>query len=400
MNNNFDVAIVGLGPAGLKFLNLAIAKGLRVLCFEEKDLGGVCLNRGCIPTKSFLHDSSEVDFESAKARKNKIVETFRGAIARVIKMSNVEFINTRAEILDKNIIKANGAEYKADKIIFAGGSVDIEIPTLKIDHNFILNSDDIFELGEIPKNIVVVGSGAIGVEWARILKNYGAEVTIIEKAPNILPNMDIDVSKRMERILKSSGIKYFKDNEIVEICNNFALLKTGEKVEADKILVAVGKRPNKIDVEGVYSIGDSNPVLMLAHSAEAQAEKLFNELFAEAKSENILKTQIPSVIYGTPEIASIGLREQDLDDKEKYKIFNYPLLKLAKAHCDNRIDGFVKIITDSKGKILGAHIISLEASSLISIIATVMHFEGTIEDIKQTIFPHPTLAEAIKLAVE
>ncbi|MBR2386618.1 NAD(P)/FAD-dependent oxidoreductase [bacterium] len=399
MNNNFDVAIVGLGPCGLKFLNLAIAKGLNIVCFETENLGGVCLNRGCIPTKSFLHDSKNLDFQSAKERKNKIVETFRNAISRTIKASGVTFVNSKAEIIDKNTILANSTEYKADKIIFAGGSVDIEIPTLKVDHNFILNSDDIFNLEEMPKNIVIVGSGAIGVEWARILKNYGVEVSIVEKALNILPSMDIDVSKRMERILKTSGIKYFKDNEIVEVGENSAILKTGEKIETDKILVAIGKKPNKIEVEGVYSIGDANPVLMLAHSAEAQAEKLFCELFGK-KSEAILKTQIPAVIYGVPEVASIGLREQDLENKEDYKIYNYPLLKLAKAHCDNHIEGFIKIIANNENKIVGAHIISLEASSLISIIATVMHFRGTIEDIKEIIFPHPTLAEAIKLSLE
>ena len=399
MNNNFDVAIVGLGPCGLKFLNLAIAKGLNIVCFETENLGGVCLNRGCIPTKSFLHDSKNLDFQSAKERKNKIVETFRNAISRTIKASGVTFVNSKAEIIDKNTILANNIEYKADKIIFAGGSVDIEIPTLKVDHNFILNSDDIFNLEEMPKNIVIVGSGAIGVEWARILKNYGVEVSIVEKALNILPSMDIDVSKRMERILKTSGIKYFKDNEIVEVAENSAILKTGEKIETDKILVAIGKKPNKIEVEGVYSIGDANPVLMLAHSAEAQAEKLFCELF-DKKSEAILKTQIPAVIYGVPEVASIGLREQDLENKEDYKIFNYPLLKLAKAHCDSHIEGFIKIIADSENKIVGAHIISLEASSLISIIAVAMHFKGTIDDIKEIIFPHPTLAEGIKLALE
>ena len=399
MNNNFDVAIVGLGPAGLKFLNLAIAKGLKIVCFEAENLGGVCLNRGCIPTKSFLHDSEKLDFQSAKERKNKIVETFRNAILRTIKASGVTFVNSKAEVIDKNTILADGTEYSADKIIFAGGSVDIEIPTLKVDHNFILNSDDIFNLNQLPKNIIVVGSGAIGIEWARILKNYGVEVSIVEKAPNILPNMDVDVSKRMERILKTSGIKYFKDNEIVEVSENSVILKTGEKIETDKILVAIGKKPNKIEVEGVYSIGDTNPVLMLAHSAEAQAEKLFCELFCK-KSEAILKTQIPSVIYGIPEVASIGLREQDLENKENYKIFNYPLLKLAKAHCDSHIEGFIKIIADSENKIVGAHIISLEASSLISIIAVAMHFKGTIDDIKEIIFPHPTLAEGIKLALE
>ena len=160
MNNNFDVAIVGLGPCGLKFLNLAIAKGLNIVCFETENLGGVCLNRGCIPTKSFLHDSKNLDFQSAKERKNKIVETFRNAISRTIKASGVTFVNSKAEIIDKNTILANNIEYKADKIIFAGGSVDIEIPTLKVDHNFILNSDDIFNLEEMPKNIVIVGSGA------------------------------------------------------------------------------------------------------------------------------------------------------------------------------------------------------------------------------------------------
>ncbi len=398
---NFDVAIVGLGPAGLKFAQLALAKGLRVVCFEKKHAGGTCLNVGCIPTKSILHDASaHASWEEAKARAEKITKTFRSAVEKSLVASGAEIILQEAKIVDKNTIQAGDSEYKADKIICATGSSQAQIKGLECDGEFLLSSDDIFKLEAVPEKILIIGSGAIGIEWARIFSDLGSSVTVVEKAPNLLPALDVSVSKRMERILRARKIKFYTSCGVENVENKKVALENGEILEPNKVLVAIGRVPvcPKLP-DGVYAIGDAKPVLMLAHSAEAQAVSLFNHLYNGKELMEIKPADIPSVIYGVPEIASIGVREQDIENLEDYKIYNYPLLKLTKAHCDNQIEGFIKIIAEKDGEIKGAHIVSLEASSLISQIQIAMKGKLRVDDIKEIIFAHPTLSEGIKEAL-
>ncbi|MBQ3102434.1 NAD(P)/FAD-dependent oxidoreductase [bacterium] len=398
---NFDVAVIGLGPAGLKFAQLALAKGLKVVCFEKKHAGGTCLNVGCIPTKSILHDAStHASWEEAKARAEKITKTFRSAVEKSLVASGAEIVFQEAKIIDRNTVLASGAEYKADKIICATGSHQAQIKGLECDGEFLLSSDDIFKLDSVPNNILIIGSGAIGIEWARIFSDLGSSVTVVEKAPNLLPALDISVSKRMERILRARKIKFYTSCGVENVENKKVTLENGETLEPSKVLVAIGRVPvcPKLP-DGVYAIGDAKPVLMLAHSAEAQAVSLFNHLYNGKELIEISSADIPSVIYGVPEIASIGVREQDIENLEDYKIYNYPLLKLAKAHCDNQIEGFIKIITTLDGEIKGAHIVSLEASSLVSQIQIAMKGKLKVDDIKEIIFAHPTLSEGIKEAL-
>lgn len=397
----FDVAVVGLGPAGLKFAQLALLNELKVVCFEKNFAGGTCLNVGCIPTKSILCDAhSGATWESARARAEKITKTFRSAVEKSLVAQGAEIVFQEAQIVDKNTILANGTEYKADKIICASGSSQAQIKGLECDGEFLLSSDDIFKLETVPESILIIGSGAIGIEWARIFSNLGSSVTVVEKAPNLLPALDISVSKRMERILRARKIKFYTSCGVEKIEDKKVILENGEIIEPEKVLVAIGRVPvcPKLP-EGVFAIGDAKPVLMLAHSAEAQAVTLFNHLYCGRELTEIKTSDIPSVIYGTPEIASIGIREQDIQNIDDYKIYNYPLLKLAKAHCDNQIEGFIKIITTLNGEIKGAHIVSLEASSLISQIQIAMKGKLKVEDIKEIIFAHPTLSEGIKEAL-
>ncbi len=397
----FDVAVVGLGPAGLKFAQLALKAGLSVICFEKNFAGGTCLNVGCIPTKSFLHDATyRATWEGASARAEKIVKTFRGAIEKSLTAQGAKIINAEAEILDSNIVSALDTQYTADKIICATGSQQAQIKGLEPDGEFLLTSDDIFKLSTPPKNVLIIGSGAIGIEWARIFSSFNSAVTIVEKAQNLLPAMDISISKRIERILRTRKIKFYTNCAVANIEDKKVTLENGEIIEPDAVLVAIGRVPSCPDLpDGVFAIGDASPVLMLAHSAEAQAVSLFNHLYKNKNLAEISPLEIPSIIYGTPEIASIGIKEQDIKDLENYKIYNYPLLKLAKAHCDNQIEGFVKIIATLDGEIKGAHIVSLEASSLISQIQIAMKGKLKVDDIKEIIFAHPTLSEAIKEAL-
>ena len=397
----FDVAVVGLGPAELKFAQLALQSGLKVVCFEKKYAGGTCLNVGCIPTKSILHDAhSGVAWEDARARAEKITKTFRGAIEKSLVASGAEIIFQEAEIIDKNTVLADNTQYIADKIIVATGSTQAQIKGLECDGEFLLSSDDIFKIDTVPESVLIIGSGAIGIEWARIFSDFGSSVTVVEKAPNLLPALDISVSKRMERILRARKIKFYTSCGVEKIEDKKVTLENGEIIEPKKVLVAIGRTSVRPELpEGVCAIGDANPVLMLAHCAEAQAVSLFKHLYCGNELTEIKPVDIPSVIYGTPEIASIGIREQDIQNLEDYKIYNYPLLKLAKAHCDNQIEGFIKIITTLDGAIKGAHIVSLEASSLVSQIQIAMKGKLKVEDIGEIIFAHPTLSEGIKEAL-
>ncbi len=397
----FDVAVVGLGPAGLKFAQLALRIGLKVVCFEKNFVGGTCLNVGCIPTKSILHDAAAgTSWLNARERAEKITKTFRNAVEKSLMAQGATLVNLEAEIVDKNTVVADSTEYKADKIICATGSAQAQIKGFECDGEFLLSSDDIFKLEAVPENVLIIGSGAIGLEWARIFSDFGSSVTIVEKAPNLLPSLDASISKRVERILRARKIKFYINCGVAKIEDKKVTLENGEIIEPDKVLVAIGRAPVCQNLpDEVYAIGDANPVLMLAHSAEAQAVALFSHLFCDTELIQISPQEIPSVIYGTPEIASIGLREQDIQNLEDYKIYNYPLLKLAKAHCDNQIEGFIKIITTPEGEIKGAHIVSLEASSLISQIQIAMKGNLKVDDIKEIIFAHPTLSEGIKEAL-
>lgn len=388
----YDVGIVGLGPAGLKFAQLALKEGLSVICFEKNFCGGTCLNLGCIPTKAILHDveAGVKDWSTILARKSTIVEKFRKAVEKDLTSKGAKLVFGEAEV-KCDIVYALGEEYKCKQVIVATGSKPMEIKGLEFDHEFILSSDDLFCLSTLPKSIAIVGSGAIGVEWARVFNTLGSEVTIIEKAPNLLPASDLDISKRLERIFKMRGVKFYKDCEVSKVEGKRLTLSNGEILEPEKVLVAVGREATKI--EGCRNIGDANAPIKLAHYASAQAQRLFDHLYRGAAMKEISPLAVPSIVYGTPEIASIGLREQDAP--EGAKINNLPVAFLPKAHCDNCIEGFIKIITDTNRKIVGAHIISKEASALITQIAILMKFNATIDDVQDIIFPHPTLSEGV-----
>ena len=401
----YDYGIIGAGPAGFTAALLAADNGHSVVLFEKDNIGGTCLNKGCIPTKTILHSadlykelkSSEnlgitaenISFDFAKAmdRKNKVVDTLKNALTKTLENKGVKIVHAEAEILEKNIILANSEKYNCNKILIASGSIPRELPNLTFDHKFILNSDDLFEMTEIPKNIVIVGAGAEGIEWARIFNNIGTNVTIIEAAPKLLAIADEEISKYIERMFKVRKINFKTSTTIEKIEEGNILLSNGENLTADAVLVAVGrtvKLPK--NCKNLTIIGDASNQIMLANYAMLQAK-------SEILGIDINKTLVPSVIYGTPEIAWVGKREQDLKD-DNYKKSVYPLRALGKAHCDNQIEGFIKILS-MDDKIIGAHIISKEASALIHQILIAMENNTSINNLKEMCFAHPTYSEGI-----
>lgn len=409
MTQQFDLGIIGGGPAGYTVAFQARSKGLSVVLFEKDKVGGVCLNRGCIPTKAILHSAElyeemksatelgitaenlSFDYSKVVERKDKIVEKLRKSLELSLKNSGVVVVNAEAKIPShtmkngENQVFANEEIYECKKIITATGSKPRDFDGLRFDHKFILSSDDILNLKTLPKSIVIIGSGAIGIEWARILSAFDVEVTIVEMADHLLPSADIEVSKRVERIFKSKKIKFYTSNGVEKIEDQNVTLKSGETLTPELVLLATGRTPQPIENCDIC-IGDACGKIQLAHFAIKQA-------VAEIANIEFNENLVPSVVYGCPEIAWIGKREQDLEEGN-YKKSNILISALGKSHCDNCSDGFIKILSQ-EGKIVGAHIVSKEAASLIQEITIAMQNNIAIDDLKKVCFAHPTYSEGI-----
>lgn len=403
--NTYDLGIIGGGPAGYTAALHAKASGLSVVMFEKDKVGGVCLNRGCIPTKAILHSAEvyedlkcssdiginceglSVDFAKVVERKERTVEKLRKSLELTLKNAGVVTVIARAEVAGQNKIKANGELYECSKIIVATGSSPRALKGIEFDNEFVLSSDDVLNLTSLPKSIAIIGSGAIGIEWARIFSAFDVEVTIIEAAEHLLPLADTEVSKRVERIFKSKKIKMYLSNGVQKIEDKKVYLSSGDIIEPECVLLAVGRKPD-IDkkTDNVSYLGDVYGSVQLAHFAIKQA-------ISEISGVEFDKNLVPSVVYGCPEIAWIGKREQDLEEGT-YKKANILISALGKSHCDNCSDGFIKILSRDN-KIIGAHIVSKEASSLIQEITIAMQNNIAIEDLKKVCFAHPTYSEGI-----
>ena len=353
MTQQFDLGIIGGGPAGYTAAFQARSKGLSVVLFEKDKVGGVCLNRGCIPTKAILHSAElyeemksatelgitaenlSFDYSKVVERKDKIVEKLRKSLELSLKNSGVVVVNAEAKIPShtmkngENQVFANEEIYECKKIITATGSKPRDFDGLRFDHKFILSSDDILNLKTLPKSIVIIGSGAIGIEWARILSAFDVEVTVVEMADHLLPLADIEVSKRVERIFKSKKIKFYTSNGVEKIENQNVTLKSGETLTPELVLLATGRTPQPIENCDIC-IGDACGKIQLAHFAIKQA-------VAEIANIEFNENLVPSVVYGCPEIAWIGKREQDLEEGN-YKKSNILISALGKSHCDNCSD--------------------------------------------------------------
>lgn len=423
MEKSFDLGIIGGGPAGYTAAFQARQQGLSVVLFEKDKIGGVCLNRGCIPTKAILHSAELyeelkcaadlginaenilVDYAKVVERKNSIVEKLRKSLELSLKNAGVVVVNSEAstvkqsrhcgqvqrdpqshacKVFDSVCIIADGVTYVCEKIITATGSVPRDFEGLRFDHKFILSSDDILEMTTLPKSIVIIGSGAIGIEWARIFSAFGVEVSIIELAEHLLPLADIEVSKRIERIFKAKKIKMYLSNAVEKIENQVVTLKSGEVLEPEYVLLAVGRTP--LAQTSSCLLGDACGKIQLAHFAIKQA-------ISEVAGVEFDESLVPSVVYGCPEIAWVGKREQDLEEGT-YQKSNMLISALGKSHCDNCTEGFIKILSQDN-KIVGAHIVAKEASALIQQITIAMQNGLTIDDLKKVCFAHPTYSEGI-----
>jgi len=436
----YDIAIIGAGPGGYVAAIRASQLGAKVVLIEKDHPGGTCLNRGCIPSKSIIASADKFeelkklskfgidaeikgfDYSKIFERKNTIVEKMRKSLNQLLKSNYIDIIFGKAEIINKNSLKVisqdsqNTIEFK--NLIIATGSKPASIKGLEPDHKFILDSDDILNLPELPESVLIVGSGAIGIEWARILSNLGKKVYVTEIAPNLSPLSDISVSERIERIFKRRRIEYFTSTTIESIQDKNVKLSNGKEITPDIIFIAAGRTPViddlgienagvetgakfintnsnlQTNIENIYAIGDITGHMQLAHVASHQGIAVV-EYILHNKPVNIDYKTVPSIIYGNPEIASVGWTEQELQKIGiEYKTSIFPMSALGKSTVDDEIEGFIKVIANDS-EILGAHIIGAEASSLIHIFATSIKSKIHPDNLKNLIFAHPAYAEAV-----
>ncbi|MBR1907907.1 NAD(P)/FAD-dependent oxidoreductase [bacterium] len=404
--NTYDYGIIGSGPAGLTAAIIAAKQGFSVILFEKDELGGVCLNKGAIPTKTILNtvetyskikNSQDIGIEvndiklnlpKLIERENEVIKTIKSRFEKEIDEHNITFIQKEAKLIDEHTIECYGNTYKFSKIIAATGSTPKSFRGIDFDHKFILNSEDLLNINEIPQKVLIIGAGAEGIEWARIFNAMGTEVTIAEKTSRLLHSADIEISRELEKIFKEQGIKTYLSTDLESIKDKKAKLTNGEILNPDFVLITIGRHVTRFsnDNNNITYLGDAYGSLMLATFAMYQARALVSDIVFD----NVF---VPSVVYGTPEIAWIGANEQDLPNGSYQKVV-YPLSLLAKANCDRETIGFVKVLT-YKDYIIGAHIIGKEASALIHEFAIAMQNNIKISELKKVCFAHPTYSEAV-----
>lgn len=422
-----DLIIIGAGPGGYETAIEAAKRGMTVTLINDGPLGGVCLNEGCIPTKTFCHYAGKEEFTAVVARKEAVVSQLRNGVAYLLKNPQITIVEGKASFKDAKTVVVNGEKYTAKDIIIATGSKPAMLPIPGADSEIVLTSTDVLNLKELPESMCVIGGGVIGLEMASYLHRFGVEVTVLEYAPQVLPNFDAEVSKRLKMLLTKQGIKIETDAQVTAIDEEgFVTYKKKDQeynVECDKVLMAVGRTPNTSDLnleaEGItynrkgieaddnmqttvphiYAIGDVNGKMMLAHVATFQGTRALNHI--QGKVDKIKFNLVPAAVFTIPEVASVGLTEAQCDDEElDYKAVKVPFGAVGKAVAMGEPDGFCKLIIDNEGRtILGCHIMGAHASDLIQEVVTMMNLGATIDDVKDIIHAHPTLNEIIQIAI-
>jgi len=457
MDKNFDVIVIGAGPGGYVAAIRSAQLGLKTACVESrKTLGGTCLNVGCIPSKSLLNaseiyhkakkefknlgiDSTDIKLNLPRmmANKNKSILTLTKGVEFLFKKNKISHLKGKGSILDKNtVIVINDSKkkitYKTKNIIIATGSVPTSLSNIKIDEKIIVSSTGALSFDKPPKELIVIGGGYIGLELSSVWKRLGSNVTVVEYLDHIITGMDKDISSEFLKILNNQEINFkldskvtavnvIKDKAVVDFTNNKTAKK--ERIECNKVLVAVGRKPNigediiklgiklnnqkkiqvnekfETSIKNIYAIGDvidKGP--MLAHKAEDEGIAVAEIIAGQAGHVNY--KVIPAVIYTSPEVATVGKTEEDLKKENiKYKVGKFPFIANSRAKVNNETEGFVKVIADEKtDKVLGVALISSLAGTMIAELALAMEFGASAEDIARTCHAHPTHSEAVKEA--
>ncbi|MEE4209853.1 MAG: dihydrolipoyl dehydrogenase [Parvularcula sp.] len=447
--NQFDLVVIGGGPAGYAAAIRAGQLGKRVACIELERAGGTCLNWGCIPSKALLRSAElyeairhadvmglkvgkvEADFTKVMSRSRDVADKMAKGIEFLFKKNKVVHIAGRGRISVPGMVEITEGEQrgrflKAPKILVATGCTARRLPDLELDGKRIMTSREALAMTTMPKSVIILGAGAIGVEFAYFLNAFGSKVRLVEMLPAIVPVEDQEISKTLERSFKKQGIGVSTGTRLdnVELLENGVKVKLSkgdaiEEVEAETLLVAIGVvaqtkglLSNKVDlkmdrgyivvddkyetnIEGIYAAGDVIGPPWLAHVATFEAVQAVNGMFTNDKPRRV--TNFPGCTYCQPQIASIGLTEEAAKEKKlNFKVGRFPFTASGKAVAANHPEGFVKVILgDPHGDILGAHIIGADATELITEYALAMSVEATADEIHGTIHAHPTMSEAL-----
>lgn len=457
---HYDLVVLGGGPGGYVGAIRAAQLGMKVALVEKENVGGVCLHKGCIPTKSMLHSASlyqqmkesevygirsenvEVDLSMVHSRKNQIIGQLQKGVEHLLKKNKIDVYHGYGRILGPSIFsplpgtisvqtspEEEGTLLVPQNLLLATGSSPRSLEGLGYDGQSILNSDHALQMEELPVSMLILGGGAIGIEWASMLSDFGVQVTILEVADRILPGEDVEISREMTRVLKKKGVKVFTEVKLavdsVQVIDGQVKLQAEVKgnassFAAEKLLVSVGRTPNVQDIgldntavkvergavvvnpfqqtaeKHIYAIGDLVGGYQLAHVAMREAVIAVEHMVGQSP-EPLQKHQVPRCIYSRPEVASIGYTEQEAKDQGyQVKVGKVPFRAVGKSLIMGEVDGFVKLVVDAKTEdLLGAHLIGADATNLISEAGLAQLLDGTAWEIGQLIHPHPTLSELI-----
>ena len=452
-DSHYDLIVIGAGPGGYVAAIRAAQLGLKTACVESREtLGGTCLNVGCIPSKALLHASElyeeahsgvlakfgvnfkgvSLDLNQMHAEKTKAVGELTGGIEFLFKKNKVDWLKGKAAFTSANSIEVAGKTYSADKIMIATGSSVMPLPGVDVDQKVIVDSTGALALPKVPKHMVVIGGGVIGLELGSVWRRLSAEVTVVEYLDQILPGMDAEVRKEAAKIFKKQGFAIRTGTKVTgaSVKGGKAILTVepaaggaSETIEADCVLVSIGRRPNteglaldkagvvlnargqievghdfQTNIPGIYAIGDVTPGPMLAHKAED--EGIAAAEYCAGLTGIVNHDVIPGVVYTMPEIADVGLTEDEAKAQgHEIKVGKFPMMANSRAKTNRDTDGFVKVVADAKtDRVLGVHIIASLAGTMIAEAALAMEFGATSEDIAYTCHAHPTHSEALKEA--
>jgi len=457
MQKSFDVIVIGGGPGGYVCAIRSAQLGFKTACIESRGtLGGTCLNVGCIPSKSLLNlsdnyhkaqkefnglgiEASRIKLNLSKmmSNKNKSVLTLTKGVEYLFKKNKITYLKGNGSITSQNTVTVvdeskKKSNYQTNNIVISTGSIPVSLPEVKIDEKIIVSSTGALSFSKVPKKLIIIGGGYIGLEMGSVWKRLGSDVTVVEFLDHIIPGMDGDISNEFLKILKKQGINFKLNSKVTAVTKvldqavvDFTNIESAkrERIQTDKVLIAVGRKPNieglnltKIGIQkdtqgriqvnkkfqtkfkNIYAIGDVIPGPMLAHKAEDEGIAVAEIIAGQAGHVNY--DVIPAVIYTSPEVAAVGKTEEQLKkEKIKYKVGKFPFLANSRAKVNNETEGFVKIIADEKSdKVLGAHMIGSHVGTLIAEVALAMEFGASSEDIARTCHAHPTYTEAIKEA--
>ena len=424
---NYDIIVVGSGPGGYTAAIRAAQLGKKVALIEKDDVGGTCLNRGCIPTKA-LHastrlfsklkrsdqfginiDKVSIDLSKVIDRKNRVVNQLRKGLEYLFKENGIDLVRGEAKLNGPEQVLVNDQVYEAPRMILATGSTIPQNPAFKIDEKKVFSSNGILDLRAIPRSIAVIGAGAIGVEMACIFNSLGSMVTLFEMMPNILPIEDIEISKALEQSLTKKGVDVKTNTSLKDIeCCEIALVSIGRKLNTEgfeKIGIVMEKGRVKVNERmqtnypNLYAIGDIAGRYMFAHTAAR--EGIIAAENACGKSARMDYHAVPRCTYSEPAVASVGMTEEEAKTSHgNIKVGKFPFSASSKSLIEDERDGFIKVVTDHSDKVLGVHILGGNATEIIGEAALAINKGMKVEDIISTIHAHPTVYESMSEAAE